>query len=107
MVARLLHWTVAALVLVQIGLGFGSDWSERSLSDRLLDQHVRVGLMILALMVLRLSWRLAVPAPPMPADVTGWRRRVAGLTHKTLYALLLAMPVAGYVLWAWTGPTLD
>jgi len=107
LIARLLHWAVALLVLVQIGLGFAADWSDRPVSDRLLDQHVRVGLLVAALMVLRLSWRLASPPPSLPIGVSGWRRRAAGLTHKALYLLLLAMPVSGYVLWAWTGPSLD
>lgn len=106
-VARLLHWTVALLVLFQIGLGFGANWSDRPVSDRLLHQHVRFGLLIVALMVLRLSWRLASPPPALPSSVTGWRRPAAGLTHQALYLLLLVMPVSGYVLWAWIGPTLD
>lgn len=105
LIARLLHWTVALLVLIQIGLGFGADWSDRPQSNRLLGQHVRFGLLIAALMVLRVSWRLT--SPPPPSTVSGWRKGVAGLTHKTLYLLLLVMPVSGYVLWAWTGPTLD
>lgn len=104
--ARLLHWSVAALVLVQIGLGFGADWSERPVSDQLLDPHVRIGLLIFALMILRLTWRLAKP-PPSPVEQSGWRRRVAGLTHKALYLILLLMPITGYVSWAWTGPSLD
>lgn len=107
LIARLLHWTVALLVLIQIGLGFGAAWSDRPVSDRLLEQHVRFGLLIAALMVLRVSWRLASPPPPLPSSVSGWRRRAAGLTHKALYLLLLVMPVTGYVLWAWIGPTLD
>lgn len=104
--ARVLHWTVAVLVLLQIALGFGADWSERPVSDRLLDQHVRIGLLILALMVLRLSWRIATPQP-RSTEAIGWRKRAAGVTHGSLYLLLLAMPVSGYVLWAWTGPALD
>ena len=106
LLARLLHWTVAVLVFVQIGLGFGADWSERPASDRLFDQHVRFGLLIAALMVLRLSWRLA-SLPPTSIEVSGWRRRTANLTHWAFYLLLLAMPLSGYVLWAWTGPKLD
>lgn len=105
--ARILHWVVAVLVIVQIALGFAADWSERPWSDRFLDQHVRVGLLVLALMVLRLLWRLGQEPPPLPGSVARWQQRAAGLAHPLLYLLLLLMPVTGYVLWAWTGPTLD
>lgn len=106
LIARLLHWIVAILVLIQTGLGFGANWSDRPQSDRLLEQHVQFGILIAALMVLRLTWRLASP-PPRLIDVSGWRRRTAKLTHGALYLLLLAMPLSGYVSWAWTGPRLD
>ena len=114
--ARLLHWAVAVLVLLQLPLSFASDWTKGSLSNLLLDQHVRIGLLILALMVLRLilalmvlrwSWRVAVPPPLLPSHMAKWHRRVAGTTHRLLYLLLFAMPLTGYVLWAWTGPDLD
>lgn len=105
--ARLLHWAVAILVLAQIALGFGADWSERPVSDRLLDQHVRIGVLVLALLILRLSWRFAVHPPSMPGEVSRWRSQVATIVHRAFYALLIIMPVSGYVVWAWTGPTLD
>lgn len=105
--ARLLHWIVAVLVLVQIALGFGADWSERPQSDYLLDQHVRIGVLLLVLVVLRLLWRIGNPPPPLPDLAHRWQRRAAGIAHRALYILLLLMPITGYVLWAWTGPSLD
>ena len=38
--AILLHWSIAVLVLVQIALGFATDWTDRPQSDSLLGQHV-------------------------------------------------------------------
>lgn len=105
--ARILHWVTALLVIVQIALGFASDWTEGGLSDALLDQHVRIGLLVFAVVLLRWSWRLAVPPPPLPQSVPKWQKQAAEATHRLLYLLLLAMPLTGYVLWAWTGPTLD
>lgn len=105
--ARLLHWAVAPLVLVQIALGFASDLSERPWSDFFLDQHVRVGVPLFGLILLRLLWRLGNEPPPLPEAIAPWQRRAAGETHATLYLLLVLMPVTGYVLWAWTAPSLD
>lgn len=105
--ARLFHWIVAFLVVAQIGLGFAADWSDQPLSDNLLQQHVRVGLLVFALVVLRLSWRLATRPPALPGSIALWQQRAAKVTHLLLYALLLLMPITGYVLWAWTAPSLD
>lgn len=105
--ARLLHWILALLIVAQISLGFATDWTQRPASHRLLEQHVRLGLLILALTALRFIWRLSVRPPPLPPSVALWQRRAAALTHRILYLLLFLMPVTGYVLWAWTAPVLD
>ena len=104
--AILLHWIIAVLVLVQIALGFATDWTDRPQSDSLLGQHVRVGLLILALMALRVAWRLAHRPPPMPAAIPRWRQEIASLVYAAFYLLLVLLPVTGYILWAWTGPRL-
>ena len=100
--AILLHWSIAVLVLIQIALGFATDWADRPQSDSLLAQHVRVGLLILALMVLRITWRLAHRPPPMPAAAPRWRQEVARLVYAAFYVLLVLLPVTGYILWAWS-----
>lgn len=105
--ARLLHWAVAMLAIVQIILGWATDWSERPLSDLFLDQHVRVGVTIFFLMLLRVSWRLAHRPPSLPEHIAGWQRKSAGVAHALLYLLLLLLPVSGYVLWAWSGHDLS
>lgn len=106
-ILRALHWTIALLVILQIALGFAADWSAQPLSNLLLDQHVRLGLLVLGLMLLRIVWRLTTGAPPLPPEVPLWQRRAALSAHAALYLLLLLLPVSGYVLWAWIGRPLD
>ena len=105
--AILLHWSIAALVLIQIALGFATDWTAGPQSDSLLAQHVRVGLLIFAMMALRVAWRLANRPPPMPVAVPRWRQKIAPLVYAAFYLLLVLLPVTGYILWAWTGPRLS
>ena len=52
--------------------------------------------MIAALVVMRVLWRLThrpAPLPPGPA----WHARLAGVSHVLLYALMVALPITGYL----------
>ena len=75
-VSKTLHWLVVALILAMAWLG----------------------LTILALVLLRLGWRLYAGAPETVPGTPPWQERIASLTHWALYALLLAMPLSGWVL---------
>lgn len=105
--ARALHWIIAFLVLGQIALGLASDNSREPLSIWLLDKRVQIGLLIFALMILRLLWRMTHRPPPFPAAIAVWQRVAAAGVHRLLYILLLLMPVSGYVLWVWIGRPLS
>ncbi|MEW5881373.1 MAG: cytochrome b [Pseudomonadota bacterium] len=97
-VARSLHWLIAALVLVQLALGLYAANLPVSLARlQWLTRHKSVGLAILALMLLRLAWRLLDPPPPLPAFMPVWERRAALATHRLLYALLVLAPFAGWL----------
>jgi cytochrome b561 len=97
-VAKFLHWTVAALVLGQMILGW---WAVRiPLSPRKLDLfvwHKSVGMTILVLVAVRLAWRVANPSPALPAFTPAWERLAARVVHALLYALLIAMSLSGWV----------
>jgi len=97
--ARLFHWSVAALVLLMIpaGVTMVQEGIGRSLQDRLFIFHKNVGVVVLILVLARLLYRLANPPPPLPAGLPTAQRRIAAATHAALYALLVIVPVAGYV----------
>lgn len=98
-IARALHWIVALLVIATIPVGqiMIQDGLQRSVQDTLFIFHKNVGVAILLLVVLRLAYRVANPAPPLPASVPATQRRIAGVTHALLYVLLLTMAISGYV----------
>ncbi|CAM3584157.1 cytochrome b [Paracoccus nototheniae] len=97
--ARTLHWLVALLLLamIPVGLIMTGEGIGRALQDRLFIFHKNVGSLLIAIVALRVVWRLTHPAPPLPASVGAWQRRAAGLSHLALYGLMIVMPLSGYV----------
>ncbi len=99
-VAKALHWTIALLIAGLFVLGWAmSDLfdGDRATQFRLYQLHKSFGLTVLALVVVRVLWRLANPPPPLPAHMAGWERGAALGAHLALYALMIAVPVAGWI----------
>jgi cytochrome b561 len=96
---RILHWAMAAIILTAIALGVVAALLPRGVSARveLLTIHKSLGMTALVLVVLRVAWRLSVGAPPYSAALGVLSRLGAHAAHIALYALMIAMPVTGYV----------
>lgn len=97
--AILLHWLIAALVVTMIVLGQVMTEVPRQtpLRGALFNFHKSLGLLVLALVVVRLAWRVGHRPPPLPAGIPAWNRQLASLTHGAFYVLLLAQPLLGYI----------
>lgn len=96
-VARLLHWVIAGLIVVQYVLAnLAEDAPSKLQQLSLLARHKSFGMTILMLAILRLLWRLFHRAPELPDSMKPWERRLATLTHGALYFLIFAMPLAGW-----------
>ncbi len=100
-----LHWLVAGLILlVQVPAGLVMLRVDQGLlQNTLFTLHKNMGLIILALVLFRLAWRLANPVPKLPADLPALQARIARLTHGLLYALLVLLPVSGFLYTAFGG----
>lgn len=93
-----LHWLIALLIIGLLCIGFFvlADWpnSDPKKLD-ILVLHMSGGMIVLALMLLRVAvrWGSAKPAPagPPPLD---W---LAGVTHATLYLIIFGMIASGFV----------
>ncbi|WP_024889691.1 cytochrome b [Luteimonas huabeiensis] len=96
-VSQALHWLVVAVILFQ---GVSALWmvglpnSPSKIS--LYALHKSLGLSVLALAALRLGWRVHAGAP---AALPGprWQRAAAAASHVLLYALLIAVPLSGWL----------
>lgn len=63
---------------------------------RIYSLHKSIGLTLLALVVVRLLWRLRERRPELP-PMAAWQRRVAGAVHLGLYALMFLIPLSGWL----------
>jgi cytochrome b561 len=97
-VAMTLHWLIALAIvgLLIVGKymhGLPNDDPNKFL---LYQMHKSFGITVLVLSVLRVGWRLANPAPALPAGMATWERWAAHLTHFAFYVLIVALPLSGW-----------
>lgn len=94
-----LHWLIGLMILTSLGVGLymvGLALSPDKL--RLYSWHKWAGVTIFMLVLIRSLWRLTHPAPPLPDDVPVWQRKVAEATHYALYALMIVIPLTGWLM---------
>jgi cytochrome b561 len=98
--SRWLHWVTAALVGVIIPVGLWIKYFEpanEAFKLRLYNIHESLGVIVLAIVLIRLVNRYLNPPPPLPADTPAAVRLAARVNHWGLYALLVLMPITGFL----------
>jgi cytochrome b561 len=97
-VAKLLHWLVVVLLVVQYTIAWTMPPIHRgTVPETLIKLHLSVGVLIMLVVAVRVVWRLSHRAPPEPDDLPAWQRLAAGATHVLLYGILVALPVLGWL----------
>jgi cytochrome b561 len=98
LVSQTFHWLVVILLVMQYTWAWRIDQAEGfRVRLELVTQHKTIGMAVLILAVLRLLWRLFNRLPPMPATMPRWERLAAAAGHWLLYALILAVPLSGWL----------
>ena len=98
-IAMGLHWLIGLMILISLGVGLYM--VELALSPqklRLYSWHKWAGVSIFMLVLLRCLWRLTHAAPPLPPHIPRWQRVVAESTHYVLYALMIIIPLTGWLM---------
>ena len=95
--SRLLHWSMAVMVIGQFFLGV-TMIAALSYYPLLLAIHRPLGIAILVFAIARLLNRLRHRPPPFLATMGPLERRFATYSERLLYALLLIQPLLGWVM---------
>jgi cytochrome b561 len=93
--SRLLHWTMAAMVLTMLCIGVAMVVSLASYHV-LVSIHRPLGIAILILVVVRFVNRLFNPPPPLPATMSRAERLAATASEYTMYGLMFVLPLVGW-----------
>jgi cytochrome b561 len=102
--AKSLHWLILALLIVQYTLAWTMPHLRRNTQpDTLIILHFSIGMVILAVAVVRLAWRLIQGEPESEDGLPPWQVQSGRITHWLLYVLLFALPILGWINASWRG----
>jgi cytochrome b561 len=120
--AVVLHWLIAIAIFGMFALGwFMSDlpkeapkqmtydlfnwgiytWQlaeEASPRTFYFNLHKSLGVTLLALIIIRILWRVTHKGPALLTSYKAWERKLATGAHHLLYVLMIALPVSGVVM---------
>jgi cytochrome b561 len=112
--ARRFHWWVVLLILIQVPVGLymtyrggEMEWINDKgetvkglwdgITNTLYSSHKTIGLLLLFIVVLRLGYRLSQGAPASDPTVPKALTGLSHAIHWSIYLLLLAVPIIGYI----------
>lgn len=103
--ARALHWLMVGLIVFQLLAGLimvyegpeGNIWGRIAGALQLYDLHKLLGLVLLALVLVRVLYRVIAGAPADEPTLEVWQREISHLVHAWLYFLMIVIPVLGWL----------
>src|ERR1700682_1168224 len=93
--SRMLHWTMAAMVLTMLCIGVAMVASLTNYHV-LVSIHRPLGIAILVLVVVRFVNRQFTSLPPFPATMARPERLAATASELTMYGLMVVLPLVGW-----------
>jgi len=102
--AKSLHWLVVALLIAQFIFAWTMPEIRRDTPvTTLISLHFTFGVMILAVVIVRLAWRLTHGEPAPENGVPPWQTTTARIVHWLLYFMLFVIPLLGWANASWRG----
>ena len=103
----MLHWLSAAILFIQIPLGFylvDLDFGDQRITIE--DIHVTLGLTVFYIIIIRLINNILNPTPKLDPSIFKGQRFLAKLNHVLLYIAILAITISGILKKLFNGETL-
>lgn len=101
-ISKILHWTIAILVLVQFYLIYWKHWvlPEKSpiANFYINGLHKPIGVVVLLLAICAVTWKVNNPKPGYPPNMPSWEKQSAIFVQSLLYLILFAMPISGLIM---------
>ena len=101
-VAVALHWIMAVVLAALLALGVYMsrlpDAGYDTFKIGLILYHKQLGMLALALAGSRLAWRVGNALPELARDLPEWQKVIARFVHLSFYALMVALPVTGWLM---------
>lgn len=104
-VSRLLHWTIAILFISLIPMGIFSSMipEDTHYRNAYYVVHKTLGVTVFFLVLVRLAWNRLSRRPALESSLTSIERKLAHGAHYTLYFMMLAVPVTGFMMTSYHG----
>lgn len=96
--AIIFHWLIAVLIAVNYGTAWSAEGLPKEAAAQLMGNHKAIGITVLLLTVLRIVWRMINRPPAFSASLQPWEVLLARVTHSAFYVLMIAVPLAGWLL---------
>ncbi len=90
------HWSIGLLIIANIALVLLHD-SFEGMGRTMMGWHKAIGILVLALSLVRIVWRLTHRPPPLP-PMRLWEQALTKLVHFAFYLMMIAIPLSG---WLW------
>ena len=98
-ITKTFHWTTAIIVLCLLPLGFFmGDMPMGAAKLQAFNLHKSFGVTVLALVIARICWHIYSKRPGEVETIKPWESIGAKIIHYSLYVLLLAQPLTGWLL---------
>ena len=104
-VSRMLHWTIAILFISLIPMGIFASMipEDTEYRNAYYVVHKTIGVTVFLLVIVRLIWNSLSRRPSLDSALTSREEKLAHRAHNTLYFMMLAIPITGFMMTSYHG----